>query len=98
MKLLLLSGACATLVAGGLCVTAPTAMACPVGTVPSDFSGVCVSGASAGESGGDQPVNPVAPAGGAVFGGGVGELPTVNGIPCTPQHLGTCIGLSESEQ
>jgi hypothetical protein len=31
-----------------------------------------------------------------VFSGGPNELPSVNGIPCTPQQLGTCIGLAES--
>jgi hypothetical protein len=67
-------------------------MACPYGTVPSDFAGVCVSG---GTNGG--PVVPVAPPHvGAVFSGGPNELPSVNGIPCTPQQLGTCIGLAES--
>lgn len=82
------------LITGALYATAPTAMACPSGTVPTDFGGVCVSG---GEPGG-QPVNGELPAvGGAVFGGGVDSLPSVDGIPCTPQHLGTCIGLTESQ-
>ena len=93
MRILLGAGACAVLVGAGLCATAAPASACPYGTVPSDFSGVCVSG---GTSGG-QAVAPAPPQTGAVYGGGPNELPTVDGIPCTPQHLGTCIGLSMSQ-
>jgi hypothetical protein len=93
MKIFLGAGACAVLVGSGLFATAAPASACPYGTVPSDFSGVCVSGTSGG------PTNvPVAPSHtGAVYGGGPNQLPTVDGIPCTPQNLGTCIGLSESQ-
>lgn len=83
---------CAALVGAGMCATAAPGFACPYGTVPSDFAGVCVSGPSGG-----QGVTPAPPQTGAVFGGGPNELPTVNGIPCTPEHLGTCIGLAESE-
>lgn len=96
MKLVIGAGLCATLVGTALCATAPTAGACPSGTVPSDFSGVCVSG---GQPDG-QPVNGelTAPIGeGAVISGGSDSLPSVDGIPCTPLHLGTCIGLSESQ-
>lgn len=90
----------ATLVAGALCATAPTAEACPSGTVPTDFSGVCVSGGAPD----GQPVNGELPAPimssetGAVLGGGGNSLPSVDGIPCTPQQLGTCIGLMESQR
>lgn len=90
MKTLLSAGACTLLIAGGACATAAPAAACPSGTVPSDFAGVCVSGGSTG----GQVVPPAHT--GAVFGGGPNELPSVDGIPCTPQQLGTCIGLSES--
>ena len=94
MKLLLGAGVCAALVAGTLCGTAPIAMACPSGTVQSDFSGVCVSGQS-----GQQTVTGgvSAPGTGAVISGGPNSLPSVDGIPCTPQHLGTCIGLAQSQ-
>ena len=93
MKTFLNAGACALLVGAGLCATAAPASACPNGTVPSDYAGVCVSGTS----GGGQAVAPAPPQTGAVYGGGPNELPTVDGIPCTPQHLGTCIGLSMSQ-
>ena len=93
MRILVGATACAALVGAGLCATAIPASACPYGTVPSDFSGVCVSGTSGG-----PPVVPnTAPGTGAVFGGGPNQLPTVNGIPCTPEHLGTCIGLAQSQ-
>jgi hypothetical protein len=92
MRIFASASACALLIGAAACVTAAPAMACPYGTVPSDFSGVCVSG---GTNGG--PVAPVSPPHvGAVYGGGPNELPSVNGIPCTPQQLGTCIGLAQS--
>lgn len=93
MKMLVGAGVCATLAGAGLWVFAAPASACPAGTVPSHFEGVCVSGPSGGQA--------VAPApssgGGAVLGGGPNELPTVNGIPCTPQRIGTCLGLMQSQ-
>lgn len=83
---------------GALSATAPIAMACPSGTVATDFSGVCVSG---GQPDG-QPVNGELPAtagsiGGADISGGLNGLPSVDGIPCTPQRIGTCIGLAQSQ-
>lgn len=93
MRILLGAAACVALVAAGLGATAAPASACPYGTVPSNFAGVCVSGSSGGPA-----VVPHTPPGtGAVFGGGPNQLPTVNGIPCTPEHLGTCIGLAQSQ-
>ena len=87
------AGACGLLLGAGAFVTAAPAAACPAGTVPSDFAGVCVSGTPG--SGQSAPVAP--PHFGAVYGGGPNELPSVDGIPCTPQHLGTCIGLAQSQ-
>ena len=100
MKLLLGSGLCAMLVGGSLCATAAPAWAtCPSGTVPTDFAGVCVSGqAGAGAPVNGQLTSPVTSSGaGAAFGGGPNSLPSVNGIPCTPQKIGTCIGLAQSQ-
>ncbi len=91
MKFFFGAGACALLIGAGACVTAAPASACPYGTVASDFSGVCVSSGN-----GAAAVAPAPAQTGAVFGGGVNELPSVDGIPCTPQQLGTCIGLAES--
>lgn len=93
MKLFVGAVACVVLAGAGACAAAAPASACPFGTVASDFSGVCVSGVS----GGGQAVEPAPAHVGAVFGGGPNELPTVDGIPCTPQHLGTCIGLAQSQ-
>lgn len=98
MKLVIAGGALAAFAAAALGITAPTAQACPSGTVPTDFSGVCVSG---GQPDG-QPVNgqlpaPIGSEGGAVISGGVNGLPSVDGIPCTPQQIGTCIGLAQSQ-
>lgn len=99
MKLLLGAGSCAVLVGlsgVALCATAAPAQACPYGTVPSHFPGVCESGQSGGLGPNAQVVTPVQ-AGGAQISGGPGELPRVNGVPCTPQNVGTCIGLMQSQ-
>ena len=99
MKLLLGSGLCAVLVGAGLSASAAPAWACPSGTVPTDFAGVCVSG----QAGAGAPVNgqltapAMSPGHGAVMGSGPNSLPSVDGIPCTPQKIGTCIGLTESQ-
>ncbi|MDR3662335.1 MAG: hypothetical protein P4L86_18470 [Mycobacterium sp.] len=102
MKRAVLIGASAVaLVAGPLSAVSLTAAApayaCPYGTVPSHFSGVCVSG----QSNGPQSVPPQTTnsgAGGAQITQSVGGLQTVNGIPCTPEHIGTCIGMIQSQQ
>lgn len=99
MKSLVSAAACAALAGGGLLVAAAPASACPSGTVQTHFDGVCV----AGQAGGGMPVNGqlggavTAPESGAVMGGGPNQLPTVNGIPCTPAKYGTCIGLVQSQ-
>jgi len=92
----LLLAAAAAVLAGlgaGLVATAAPAAACPNGTVPTDFPGVCVSGGS----GGSAAVPADTSGGGAVIGAAPGQLPSVDGVPCTPQKIGTCIGLSESQ-
>ena len=75
---------------GALSASAP-ALACPYGTVASHFNCVCVSGQAPGA--GPQAVPPQTGSTGPKVTQGVGGLQTVNGIPCTPEHLGTCIGL-----
>ncbi|MUL45351.1 hypothetical protein FZI85_07170 [Mycobacterium sp. CBMA293] len=103
LRAVLVGVSAVALVAGPLAVVSVTAAApayaCPWGTVPSHFDGVCVSG-PAGRSG-PQAVPPQTSnsgAGGANITQSVGGLQTVNGIPCTPQHIGTCIGLIQSQQ
>ena len=99
VKLLLGAAVCAALVGGGLCAAAAPASACPNGTVQTHFDGVCVSG----QAGGGQVVNGqlsgsvVPDGGGPVMGAAPNQLPTVNGIPCTPAKYGTCIGLIQSQ-
>lgn len=100
VKLFLGAGACAVLVGAGLCATAAPAQACPYGTVQTHYDGVCVSGQGGGGQGPPGQlagaVNPVE-VGGPILSGGPNELPRVNGVPCTPQNVGTCIGLMQSE-
>jgi len=101
MKRAVMIGGCAvglvmgSLSAGALSVAAP-AFACPYGTVASHFDGVCVAGHGSG--GAPQAVPPQTGSRGAQVTGGVGSLQSVNGIPCTPEHYGTCIGLIQSQQ
>jgi hypothetical protein len=102
LRAVVIGGCAVGLVVGSLSVgalaTSAPALACPYGTVASHFSGVCVSGPAGG--GAPQAVPPQtgnSGANGAQITQSVGGLQTVNGIPCTPQHLGTCIGLIQSQ-
>jgi hypothetical protein len=78
-------------------IDSPPALAknCPYGTVPTEFSGVCVSGQAGGFGSPGMVVPPDTTQPGPVVNMAPGQLPTVDGITCTPQHLGTCIGLQD---
>lgn len=82
--------------AAPLVVASPAAAdsSCPWGTKPTRFEGVCISGAG----GGSAPIPPVPPGSGG--GPDVVYNPngfdSVNGIPCTPEHYGTCYGLTQN--
>jgi hypothetical protein len=84
---------------GSLSVAAPaSANGCPYGTVPTKFPGVCTAG-----QGGGAPAQVVVPPSAGGGGANVSTLPgsgltSVDGIPCTPEHSGTCIGLQQSGQ
>lgn len=93
VKHAVLVGACAVaMVIGQLAVAAPAeAKRCPSGTVQSKFEGVCVKG---GASGVAPPVLPPS-GGGAKVSNLPGQLPTVNGIPCTIEHYSTCYAMSQ---
>jgi len=99
VRILFGAAVCGVLVGGGWCATAAPASACPYGTVPTHFDGVCVSGQGGDQSSvnGQLPAPIVSSGTGAVVGGGPNQLPTVDGIPCTPQKIGTCIGLIQSQ-
>ena len=90
----LVFGWAVALAAAPLVVASPAAAdsTCPWGTKPTHFEGVCVSGSS-----GSAPVAPVPPSGG---GPNIVNNPngfdSVNGIPCTPEHYGTCYGLAQN--
>jgi hypothetical protein len=69
-----------------------SAQTCPYGTSPTKWPGVCA------KSGSNAPA--FLPPGSTPAGQVVqrpNELPSVNGIPCTPEHLSTCIGISQSQ-
>ncbi len=89
--------ACAVAFATAPLVVASPAAAdntCPWGTKPTRFEGVCVSGAGGGAGAPVAPVAPPGPAGGYV--GSPNGFGSVNGIPCTPEHYGTCYGLIQN--
>jgi hypothetical protein len=66
---------------------------CPWGTKPTHFEGVCVSGTG----GGAAPLPPMSPSGnGPNIVNNQNGFSTVNGIPCTPEHYGTCYGLTQN--
>lgn len=91
---MILLGAAAALAVGSL-VGAPSAAAkpCPWGTSPSSFEGVCKPSSTAGgvaippNSAGDLRIDTTP-----------GTLGSVNGIPCTPEHYGTCYGMIQNGQ
>jgi hypothetical protein len=77
---------------GTLAVAAPAgANTCPWGTVPR-FDGVCTQG----QSGGAPPPGLTVPPQGADIVTMPGQFPTVNGIPCTDEHWGTCYAMSQN--
>jgi hypothetical protein len=87
---LVILGCSVAFAAGPLVVAPPAAADCPWGTKPTRFEGVCIAGAG----GGTAPIPPVPPSSsGPVYNpNGVGS---VNGIPCTPEHYGTCLALMQ---
>jgi len=83
-------GCAVAFAAAPLVVASPaSADTCPWGTKPTRFEGVCISGAGGGAA---APVPPVPPSGPGVNinTNGIGS---VNGIPCTAEHYGTCQAL-----
>lgn len=84
----------AGLLTAGVVSAAPAlADECPAGQVADGYTGECILDI--------QPVTFVdAPEGIHIHTGpnyGSGGIPTVGGIPCTPEHYGTCIGMSQNQ-
>jgi hypothetical protein len=98
-RAILAGGGVVAVISGWLSVAAPaSADGCPYGTVPTKFPGVCTAG-----QGGGAPAQVVVPPSAGGGGSNISTLPgggltSVDGIPCTPEHLGTCIGLSQAGQ
>ena len=93
MKRAILVG-CATLATalGSLAFASPaSADGCPYGTV-ARFDGVCTQG----QSGGTPPPGITVPQQGADVVSLPGQFATVNGIPCTQEHFGTCYAMSQN--
>ena len=75
-----------------LATASPDTAGCPAGQVVDSYTGQCV-----------LDIAPISwhdgPEGYTVHIGpsyGSGGVPSVNGIPCTPEHIGTCIGMSQN--
>ncbi len=87
--------ACAAAFAAAPLVVASPAVAdktCPWGTKLTHWD-TCVSGAS----GAAPPAIPVAPAGpDSGFVNNPNGFGSVNGVPCTPEHYGTCYGMIQN--
>jgi hypothetical protein len=89
-------GGCATLivaaVVGGLALATPAWAeddGCPAGQTADGFTGECVLDIA--------PISFVdGPTAQSIIIGG-DNYGSVNGIPCTPEHLGTCIGMSYNQ-
>jgi hypothetical protein len=95
----LVLGCAVAFAAAPLVVASPAAAdkVCPWGTVASHFGGVCVSGSSGGAGAPVAPVPPQTPAaGGAQVFNNPNGYSTVNGIPCTAEHYGTCYALTQN--
>jgi hypothetical protein len=80
---------CAVAVAAGSLVAAGPASACPYGTTATRFDGVCTAGGP-----GNIAVSPSGPSGNDIV-QNPGQVAQVQGIPCTPEHYGTCLALSQ---
>jgi len=89
--ILVLGSAMALLSAPLVFASSASANTCPYGTSPTKWPGVCA------KSGSNAPafLPPGSTPGGNVV-SRPGELPSVNGIPCTPEHYGTCLALQQS--
>ena len=95
---MLVLGCAAAFVAAPLVVASPAlAKDCPYGTVPTKFDGVCVQGQAGGFGAPGVVVPPQASAPSANVVQNPNGYGSVNGIPCTPEHMGTCIGLQQSQ-
>jgi hypothetical protein len=94
---LLMFGCAAVFAAAPLVAAAPAAATpCPPGTVASDFAGVCAQGAGGSGAAGVVVPPPVPPPSANVYLNPNG-LSSVDGVPCTPQKIGKCIALQESQ-
>ena len=89
---------CATsMAAGALALAAPAAAdGCPDGQVADGYSGECIYDMMADSwQDNEEGMQMFGIYIGPTYSGG--QVPSVNGIPCTPEHVGTCIGLSQNQ-
>jgi hypothetical protein len=92
VKRRILLAVCTLATAVGTVALASPAQAntCPYGTVQR-FDGVCTNG----QGGAPPPLPIVIPPQGADVVIAPGSVATINGIPCTQKHFGTCFAMSQ---
>jgi hypothetical protein len=93
LGILALGSAMALLSAPVIFASPASAKPCPSGTAQTKWPGVCT------KSGSNAPAflpPGSTPGGGANVVSRPGELPSVNGVPCTPEHYGTCLAMQQS--
>jgi hypothetical protein len=87
-------GCAAAFVAAPLVAASPAvAKECPYGT-SARSEGVCTAGGPAMQGG--PVIPPQASPPGPVISSSPGGIGSVNGIPCTPEHYGTCIAMQQA--
>ena len=94
---ILVFGCAVAFAAAPLVVASPAAAdsTCPWGTKPTHFEGVCISGGGGGAA---APVPPVPPSSsGANIVNNPNGYGSVNGVPCTAEHWGTCQAMIQNE-
>jgi hypothetical protein len=85
------------LAAGTLGFAAPAyADQCPDGQVSDVYGGQCVLAIAGDSWDEDEDMQLFTAHVGPTYPGG--QVPSVSGIPCTPEHYGTCIGLSQNQR
>lgn len=89
---LLLMGCAVAVASAPLAVAAPAAAStCPNGTSPTRWEGVCAQAGSSAPA--FLPPGSTAPGPVQVT---PGDVPSVGGVPCTPEHYGTCLAMQQN--
>ncbi|BBY30251.1 hypothetical protein GCM10023114_41440 [Mycolicibacterium sediminis] len=92
-RAILLFGCAVIAASAPLVAAAPASATCPYGTAQTRFDGVCTKSGSSGPA--YLPPAASRPSADVVL--NPNGFSTVNGIPCTPERIGKCYALQESQ-